>query len=194
MEQRIFMKSFESTRKGVVYTILIDDEDWDKVMEYNWFVEIRYGRITRVLANICIDGIWKRVSLHVFLMGKQEGMVIDHDDGKPLNNQKKNLVFRTPAENIQKRGRTINRKHGAKYRGVRFLNDGKRKKPWQAYIRVNGKMMFLGYYATQEEAAVAFNKAAIKYWGLPPDSVGLNPIPSHLDPDTGLPWPLKEAI
>ena len=42
----------------------------------------------------------------------------------------------------------------SKYRGV-SLDKGRKSKPWKAEIRIDGKRLYLGYHATEEEAARA---------------------------------------
>lgn len=39
----------------------------------------------------------------------------------------------------------------------RFIKGG-RKKPWQAFVRINNTSLFLGYYFTKEEAAKVEDK------------------------------------
>jgi hypothetical protein len=50
--------------------------------------------------------------------------------------------------------------------GVSFFRGaGKLAKPWAAYINVNGRRKNLGYFATEEAAAAAYNTAAQELHG-----------------------------
>jgi hypothetical protein len=46
-----------------------------------------------------------------------------------------------------------------------IYNCGRKSKPWQAQIRINGKKVNLGRFATQEEAAEAYRQAAAQHHG-----------------------------
>lgn len=57
------------------------------------------------------------------------------------------------------------------YRGVSWAED---KSRWRAYIQVNSKFVWLGYHASEHDAASAYNEAAVKYHG---DKAKLNILP-----------------
>ena len=50
----------------------------------------------------------------------------------------------------------------SKYRGV-YRHKGKGSRPWEVQIAIDGKRQYLGYYATEEEAARAFDAKAAKH-------------------------------
>src|SRR3990167_7283870 len=88
-------------------------------------------------------------------------MNIDHINGNKLDNRKNNLRF------CNQQGNSANMdKHGKyKYKGITLCTDWNRKKKWGAQISIKRKNMHLGRYLTPEEAALAYNIAAIKYFG-----------------------------
>jgi len=59
-----------------------------------------------------------------------------------------------------KRGRKVNKTTSSKYVGV-----SKFKNKWKAYISVNKKRINLKDHNSETEAAIAYNKAAIKHFG-----------------------------
>jgi hypothetical protein len=101
-----------------------------------------------------------RVSYYFKFGDIPKGMVIDHLDGNPLNNQKKNLRICTHSENMRNRNLYVNNTSG--FKGVYWH---KTTKKWMSYIRINKKSLYLGIYTCPIDAAKAYNDAALKYHG-----------------------------
>lgn len=129
---------------------IIDDIYFAKVSKYKWHYDNRY-------AATYISG--KKVRLHRFIMNNPVGLQIDHKNMDCLDNRKSNLRIATKSQNMMNRGKQIN---SNKYKGV---HQRKSTNKWQAYIKINGKKIHLGYYATAKEAGERYNNAAKEYFG-----------------------------
>lgn len=88
---------------------------------------------------------------------------IDHIDGNRNNNWPDNLRAATNIENSQNTRKT-SKKTTSQYKGVSF-NRGKIQKPWRTYIKQNGQSLYVGSYATEEEAARAYDAKAKELFG-----------------------------
>lgn len=89
---------------------------------------------------------------------------IDHIDLNKSNNRWSNLRLATKSQNQANIGLTKGNASGIK--GVsRYRAGEKYGKPWQAGIAKDGKGIHLGHYATKEEAAGAYARAATKLYG-----------------------------
>lgn len=92
------------------------------------------------LAWLYVHGVWP----------KQQ---VDHINGNPADNRIANLRDCTNQENNQNR-RVV--RGISKYMGVSFH---KRTSTWTAKIKQNGKTKNLGHFATEDEAAEAYQEA-----------------------------------
>lgn len=142
----------------------IDDIDLLRVQGYNWYANKAVNGVTYVCAKVKIDGLWTTVWMHRLLMDAPKGMLVDHRDGNGLNNQRQsNLRLATRFQNNL--NRAINNFSG--YRGVHFLKrrGNQLRKPWIARATYDSRSHHIGYFATPEEAALAYNRVALKLQG-----------------------------
>lgn len=92
------------------------------------------------------------------LLDVPDGMHVDHINRNPLDYRRDNLRIATPAQSIY--NQNLRKDSTTGYRGV-----SKRGYKFAAYISVDGCQLYLGAYATAEEAAKVRDAAARKYHG-----------------------------
>lgn len=104
----------------------------------------------------------KAIFMHNLILKPKQDFQVDHINRNGLDNRRSNLRIGTVSQNYANFPKKQNTK--SKYRGVSFLKriEGK---PWQASTTVNGKLAYIGVYKTEKEAALAYNKAAKKFFG-----------------------------
>ena len=144
---------------------LIDIEDIDKVKNIKWGLDGR-GYVYNAKVG----------RLHRFLMGPSDNKVVDHINHNKLDNRKSNLRICSIQQNIMNSSKQKRRNTTSKYKGVCFY---KQNRKWVVHISINGKLKSLGYYESEEEAAIAYDKAAILHFG---EFASINfPIENYID-------------
>lgn len=142
------------------YKVLIDEEDYEKVMRFSWFVD--KTNLNQGLIYFCHGTTSEKMRLHRYILGciKNDKNEVDHKNGNTLDNRKQNLRVCSHSQNSKNAKRSKNNKTG--YKGVSWH---KRDCCYQARIGVNMKRVHLGYYNTPEEAYAAYCEASKKYHG-----------------------------
>lgn len=134
--------------------ILVDDEDFELVSSYVWYAH-SYGYPVRTWMR---NGVNFHQYLHRLVMKTDKN--VDHKNGNPLDCRKSNLRIATQRENTYNKKIAKNNMSG--YKGVGLHKPtGK----YRAYIGNNGKTTHLGLFENIEDAAIAYDIAAIQLFG-----------------------------
>lgn len=103
--------------------------------------------------SIYVPSLKRVEAIHRIIMGSRNGFEIDHINRNKLDNRRINLRFITHQENLRNRNGW-----GKLPKGVYFDKTNKRKKPYKAMLRINGKSVNFGYFATVEEAVTEIKR------------------------------------
>lgn len=99
--------------------------------------------------------------MHRLIVGAGKGEMVDHINGNGLDNRRSNLRLCSQLQNMGNRGKSRN--SNQPFKGVRLVRDKPRNKPWRASI--GKECRHLGFFATAEEAARAYDAAATERYG-----------------------------
>jgi hypothetical protein len=140
---------------------VVDDDVVRFVSQINWRARLGSNNLDwYAVAPILRFGKTVYVSLARFVMDAPEGVLVDHWNGDTLDNRRRNLRFATNAEN-QHNQRRLRVDNTSGYKGVSLYRNGK----WCAQIYVDTKRINLGYFVQVEDAARAYDEAAVRYFG-----------------------------
>lgn len=149
---------------------IVDDIDAD-LSGYKWFYlpSANGGYATRARYS---QGKASYVHMHRVILERKIGRPLnkgeqtDHRNLDGLDNQRSNLRPSTPTQNG--RNKSPYRNSTSRFKGV-----GPIDKRWRARIKVDGKLIHLGVFGSEVEAAQAYNAAALLHFG---EFANLNPI------------------
>ena len=136
---------------------LIDDEDYPLISQYMW--QAHRGRNTWYAQGRTYspgNPTGTVIIMHRMILGLERGdpRVTDHINRNGLDNRRENLRAVTTSENVN--NSPAHKDAFSKFKGVSYDRTSKRRKRWTAHIMRKGIGKRLGYYATEIEAAEAF--------------------------------------
>ena len=141
--------------KGQRYEVLVDAKDVPRLRGFRWVVRTQLSRTGRRLTSptayvagyrTIAPNIREMAYLHRLIMRPRPGLVVDHINGDPLDNRRRNLRVVTVAQNNQNR-RTSGNATGV--RNVYQAADGK----YVVSVSVGGRSKYFGRYESLFEAS-----------------------------------------
>lgn len=150
-----------SGRNGTGLSTIVDDDRAERLASFTWHLTpngyVATSRVPRLVEWIG-DGPFIVMMHRVVagLFGRHDGTDVDHANMDRLDNRRENLRLGNRSLNM------ANQRARAKsgFKGVHW-HAGR----WSASITVNYRNIYLGRHDTAIEAAVAYNAAAVRYFG-----------------------------
>jgi AP2 domain/HNH endonuclease len=153
----------KEVREAFVYDPLTGDFIW-RTHRYKQYIGRKAGCLHKptgywflTLKDVKIKG---HIAAWMYVRGVAPKGDIDHKDLDKANNRIKNLRPSNKSNNGANRPPQKNNTSG--YKGVFWKKDSKF---WLAQIRARNKLHYIGIYKDREEAARAYDAAALKLFG-----------------------------
>lgn len=149
----------------VIYTttgerVKVDDEDFFELRQRNWYM--KYNKYQVLVCSIIYEpGKKQRMILihREILELNDDSKVVIHKNGDPLDNRKRNLMV------IDRGRQTYSRKKNSNAKSYKGTFYNKKNNSYVATISKDGVKYNLGSFATAEEAAMVYDKAAQELYG-----------------------------
>lgn len=129
---------------------IIDKDIYDIIKQYNWHASGAKKYYAKRQKTLLHHEVLRIIGIEI-----PKKHVVDHINGKTLDNRRINLRCVTQKQNSR------NSKNIKNDRGVSIIkNKGKTK--WQASITIDNETIYLGIYRKKKKAALAWDKAALQ--------------------------------
>lgn len=150
--------------KGEAVEVLVDVADLPLVAMYQWYVNRWNGKLLARAMLRDDGGKQEVIFLHRYLVGEPDELRVRHKNGNRLDNRRENLQVASLTELRATNGLMSTNRSG--YKGVTRVRGLDKDRPkWKAAITVEGRKMALGTFEKPEDAAWAYDVAALKHFG-----------------------------
>lgn len=138
---------------------IVDDEDYEWLNRHKWCA-LKHKSTFYAVRGVGPRKNFSTVFMHRDILNPSPGMETDHRNGNGLDNRRCNLRECTRSQNNA--NQRSHRGSTSKFRGVSWCDHSKR---WVAQLNHNGTRVLFKRFSTEQEAALAYNDAALKYFG-----------------------------
>ena len=138
---------------------IVDWDDFRKLSKHKWHAHKRHN-LWYALRTINVNSKQKTIRMHRLVLKAKEGDYVDHINGNGLDNRKNNLRLCNHKQNAA--NSRISKNNTSGYKGVCW---DKSRSKWIATIRVNYRKLNLGRYDNILDAAAAYDRYAIMWFG-----------------------------
>jgi hypothetical protein len=139
---------------------IVDDEDFEKLNQWKWYAAYFKNNKSFYAGHVMRNSDtnkFHRVMMHRIIMQAQTGQIVDHINHNTLDNRHCNLRIVSHLQNCLNRKKQEGKE--CAYKGVYCVKNKKKANRYRAWFRHK----HLGYFSCPEDAALAYNKAAIAF-------------------------------
>ncbi len=138
---------------------IVDAKNYEWLNQWKWYAH-KNNNTYYARRHTTINGKQKIILMHRQIFGAKSNQLQDHRNHNGLDNRINNLRICSKAQNHQN-GKP-HKNSISKYKGVGWRKSSGK---WQVRIRLNKKLMFLGLFNNEIEAARVYDKNALELFG-----------------------------